>query len=562
VDDLLRNQWTTCSGFCNLRDVFPPEEVETFTATVQEVLETQQTLSIEYKLTIGERPLWFETSITPMTEDDTLWVARDVTDRKQAEDALRDSEVRFRTLFEQAAVGVALIETKTGQIVRINQKYCDFLNYTMEDMLQRTLQDVTYPEDRSANIEQNSRLLEGRVLEFSLEKRYVRKDGHVVWGNLTVSPLWKPGEKPDIYNHIAVVKDITDQKRAEDALLEAGERLVRNVTKLEQRNHEISLLNKMVASFQASLTVDEVHIIAEQFCTQLFPEEAGALFRVNPARETSETVVVWGFSSTQNIPTEFLPEDCPVLQNGQNHLAETGHPSHCHHSVNGHTTAHLCIPLIAHGETIGVMSLQNEDNSELHMSPAKQQLARNVADTTALTLANLNMREALRQQAIRDPLTGLFNRRYLEETLDREVQRAKRNHQLMGIIMIDIDYFKTINDTYGHDAGDAALRELGGFLLTQVRREDIACRFGGEEFVLILPGATLLTTRTRAELLQDGLRQLRIQHNGQQLEGITLSLGVAMYPDHGTTGMAVVHSADVALYRAKQAGRNRVVVAN
>jgi diguanylate cyclase (GGDEF)-like protein len=214
--------------------------------------------------------------------------------------------------------------------------------------------------------------------------------------------------------------------------------------------------------------------------------------------------------------------------------------------------------LIAHGETIGVMSLQNEDNSDLHMSPAQQQLGRTVADTTALALANLDLREILRQQAIHDPLTGLFNRRYLEETLEREVQRANRNHQPVGIIMIDIDFFKTINDTYGHEAGDAALRELGGFLLTHVRREDIACRFGGEEFILILPGATLLTTRTRAEFLQDGLKRLHIQHNGQQLEGLTLSLGVAMYPDHGTTGMAVVHSADMALYRAKQAGRNRI----
>ena len=204
------------------------------------------------------------------------------------------------------------------------------------------------------------------------------------------------------------------------------------------------------------------------------------------------------------------------------------------------------------------MSLQNKDKSDFHMTLDKQQLALTVADTAALALANLDLRETLRQQAIRDPLTGLFNRRYLEETLEREVQRAKRNHQPVGIIMIDIDFFKAINDNYGHEAGDAALRELGGFLLTHVRREDIACRFGGEEFILVLPGATLLTTRTRAELLQDGFKQLRIQHNGQLLEGFTLSFGVALYPDHGSTGMAVIRSADMALYRAKQTGRNRI----
>jgi diguanylate cyclase (GGDEF)-like protein/PAS domain S-box-containing protein len=411
-----------------LQDVFPTEEAEMLLSTVQKVLETQQTLKVEYELAIGESLLWFETSISPMAEDSTLWVARDVTRRKSTE----------------------------------------------------------------------------------------------------------------------------------EALLGASEKLVRNLTELEQRNREISLFNKMVASFQASRTTEEVYAIAEQACAQLFPEEAGTLFRLNPSQDISEPVVVWGFSSAQNTLTAFLPNDCPVLQNGQAHLAEVGHPSHCSHSVDGLAAAHMCIPLIAHGETVGVLSLQNEDKSNLHMTPAKQQLALTVADTTALALANLDLRETLRQQAIRDPLTGLFNRRYLEETLEREVQRAKRNHQPVGIIMVDIDFFKKINDTYGHEAGDAALRELGGFLLAHVRREDIACRFGGEEFILILPGATLLTTRTRAELLQEGLKQLRIQHNGQLLEGLTLSFGVALYPDHGSTGMAVIRSADMALYRAKQAGRNRI----
>jgi diguanylate cyclase (GGDEF)-like protein/PAS domain S-box-containing protein len=412
----------------NIRDVFPPEEAETLLSTVQKVLEAQQTLKVEYKLTIGENLVWFETFISYMTEDSTLWVARDVTDRKNAEAALMD----------------------------------------------------------------------------------------------------------------------------------ASETLARNLSELEQRNLEISLLNKMVASYQACVTIEEIYAIAEQSCALLFPEQTGTLFRLNPAQDLSKVVVAWGFSSNKNILTTFSPKDCPVLQDGQTHLAEGEHPSQCHHSVDGLSAAHLCLPLVAHGEKLGGLSLQNKDKGDLHVTPLKQKLARTVADTTALALVNLDLRETLRQQAIRDPLTGLFNRRYLEETLEREVQRAKRNHQPVGIIMIDIDFFKTINDNYGHKAGDTVLRELGGFLLTHVRREDIACRFGGEEFILILPGATLLTTRTRAELIQDGLERLQIQHNGQPLGGLTLSLGVAAYPDHGTTGMAVIQSADMALYRAKQSGRNRI----
>jgi PAS domain S-box-containing protein len=150
-----------------------------------------------------------------------LGTFRDITERKRAEEALRESEERFRTLFEQASVGVALVETKTGRYIRINQKYCDFLGYTIEEMLHRTFQDITHPDDTQPNVDNNASLIAGTTREFSIEKRYVRKDGAVVWGNLTTSPLWKPGTEPDTYFHIAVVEDITERKRVEEALRES-----------------------------------------------------------------------------------------------------------------------------------------------------------------------------------------------------------------------------------------------------------------------------------------------------------------------------------------------------
>ncbi len=161
------------------------------------------------------------TPIRLQQHDCLLGIFRDITERKRVDEALRESEERYRTLFEQAAVGVALVETKTGRYIRINQKYCDFLGYTVEEMLHKTFKDITYHDDAQPNIDNNALLAVGKIREFSIEKRYVRKDGAVVWGNLTVSPLWKPGTEPDTYFHIAVVEDITERKRAEVALRES-----------------------------------------------------------------------------------------------------------------------------------------------------------------------------------------------------------------------------------------------------------------------------------------------------------------------------------------------------
>jgi diguanylate cyclase (GGDEF)-like protein len=169
--------------------------------------------------------------------------------------------------------------------------------------------------------------------------------------------------------------------------------------------------------------------------------------------------------------------------------------------------------------------------------------------------------EKLREESVRDILTGLFNRRYLEETLAREVKRADRKKYSLGLIMIDIDHFKKINDTLGHAAGDAFLKEFGQLLKSQVRQYDIACRFGGEEFVLMLPEVPMDLAKERAENLREKTKQLRVKYEEHTLDPITISLGVAVFPEHGATGEAVLKAADEALYKAKREGRDRVVAA-
>jgi diguanylate cyclase (GGDEF)-like protein len=213
-------------------------------------------------------------------------------------------------------------------------------------------------------------------------------------------------------------------------------------------------------------------------------------------------------------------------------------------------------PILNNEQCMGVLAL-GSDKPNYEFNQDQIQFGGLFASLAALIITNTQLRETLKQQSIRDPLTGLFNRRYMEEMLKREVSRVTRHLRPLGVIMIDIDHFKRFNDTFGHAEGDRLLRDIGRFLQGRVRGEDIACRYGGEEFILILPDASLEIVQKRAE-------QLCREVNGPTIHprhGITLSLGVAVYPQHGRTIEAVLRAADVALYRAKQEGRNRVVVA-
>ncbi len=203
--------------------------------------------------------------------------------------------------------------------------------------------------------------------------------------------------------------------------------------------------------------------------------------------------------------------------------------------------------------------------SNVYLVGGEKVIQCNIRDITERKHAQdalLKSQALLREQSVGDHLTGLFNRRYMEETLERELLRALRKGLSLGIIMLDVDDFKRFNDTWGHAAGDEILRELGGLLLRQVRGEDIACRYGGDEFILVLPDASREVTRERAELVCEHARQFHLQFEGQSLAAVTLSLGVAVFPEHGATSTGILRAVDAALYRAKNQGRGRVVVAS
>jgi len=333
---------------------------------------------------------------------------------------------------------------------------------------------------------------------------------------------------------------------------------------LESRARQMTLLNEMGDLLQACADAPEAFEVARRGVGQLFPNDPGFLAVRQKGSSHLEVVLVWG-SPAPIERGELEAEDCWAFRRGQVHEVEDPRQGLlCRHSTAA-PGSYLCVPLTAQGETLGMLHLASRhgfiEPAPPDVSSSRRELAVAVAKQISLALGNLKLREGLRDQSIRDPLTGLFNRRYLTESLARERSRAQRQKTTFGLIMIDIDHFKRFNDSYGHEAGDVVLRELGHFLLHRARREDIVCRYGGEEFVVVLSEASLEVTEERAENLRSEVRQLPIRHSGQNLGGITFSLGVAAYPRHGTTEEEILRAADAALYRAKERGRNRVEVA-
>jgi diguanylate cyclase (GGDEF)-like protein len=385
---------------------------------------------------------------------------------------------------------------------------------------------------------------------YTVSYRIRRKDAQYIWFETTSQTIHDPNSG-DLLEIIAVSRDITERKQAEEQIQRTNEWL-------KQRNHEVILLNQMGEALQRCQGVADACQVIANNAAALFAEHSGAFYIRRDETTSFDAVARWG----SPLPPEPTLEqaDCHALRHQQVCLFSRAEHEVCFSLRDGSTEGALCVPLIVQDDLLGILHLRTNIPMEEDEHRHWQQLAETVARQGALALSNLNLRERLQQQAIRDGLTGLFNRRYLDETLPREVQRAEREGQSVGVIMLDIDHFKRFNDTYGHDAGDVLLRAVGVFLKNNTRNEDIICRYGGEEFTLVLPRASLDNTRARAEYLREGVKSLVVQYQGQVLDAVTASLGIAIFPDHGSTADRVVKAADEALYQAKRSGRDRVVV--
>ncbi|MFZ5995872.1 MAG: diguanylate cyclase [Nitrospirota bacterium] len=512
-----------------------------------------------------------EYTVTPIYRNDTIdgvvVVFRDVTERRRAEEQIKRLTRKYEMILNSAGEGIYGVALNDA-VVFVNTAAASMLGYSVEEVIGKRshstwhhtrLDGSTYPEEECA-IYKTFR--EGTVNRISNEV-FWRKDGTSFPVEYTTTPVF---EDSRIVGAVITFRDITERKHAEEAAHEAARNLSNYVGELEQRNREIALLAEMNSLLQACLNADEVSQIIDRTIKQIFPDESGIVYLFNSQQGVLESIAIWGdFKATEHV---LSPRECWALRLGRTYLSGTGRAEMvCPHIVPQPDTAYLCVPMIALSETLGLLYLQFNGRLTSYREEAqerrirgKQRLAEAVAESIALSLANFKLRETLYTQSIHDPLTGLFNRRYMDELLGKELHRMLRKGLPLSLIMLDIDHFKIFNDTFGHEAGDMLLRELGGFFRHQVRAEDFACRYGGEEFVLILPETPLEIARQRAEQLRRNIKDLTIHHRGQTLGPVTLSLGVAVFPLHGDNGEALLRAADAALYRAKAEGRDKVVV--
>ncbi|MGL6137711.1 MAG: PAS domain S-box protein [Planktothrix sp.] len=511
---------------------------------------------------------------------------QEAIERQKTTLALQESEARFRAAIDGSLDAFFLLQIHRDQdekltnfvLVDMNSKAEELISQNKDNLLGKELNYVFYQESNLGYFERYLRAFKTRK-GFEEELEISHPNIKAKWLQIQVVPL---------SDGIAVTcRDITERKKTEEAAQQANENLTRWVNDLEQRNRETLLLGQMSEFLQACNSTEEAYQVINDLLKPFFPKISGGLFVARNSKNLVEMVATWG--DLQGISEAvFCPQDCWALRRGRSHFVPATTSNllckHIHqknyrqYQLNSNNCSkiilncptktelpaypmmveHLCVPMIAQGDALGLLCLASEESGQL--SGDQQRLATAVAEHIALALANLKLREALEYQSIRDGLTGLYNRRYLEESLEREINRAQRQKFSLGIVMIDIDHFKNYNDTFGHDAGDIVLQQLGNILQKNVRGSDIACRYGGEEFTLIFPEISLELVKERAEQIRVEVQKLKLKHHYQDLGEITLSLGIAMFPNQGLTGESVMRAADTALYQAKDEGRNRVCV--
>ncbi len=448
---------------------------------------------------------------------------------------------------QEAAARSIMVQETTPALFKYHEAWNEFLKFEVDDM------------DRAAA---RSRAEYARTRAFTLAMIAL---AILVAGAIAVFVTRK------------IVQEIRTRMRAEDEVrtLNAGlelrvvertqelaqteDQLRISLAELRQYTNEIEGVNELVHLLQSCITLEEAHRQVARVLPRFFP--SGALLMLCPSRNLLEGVALWGSASM--MPGPFAPDSCFALRRGSAHLVQPDNFALlCGHVDQDSRACHLCVPLIAQGESLGVLYLEDlPRNGGAGMLQRTQRFAAMLAERMSLAFANLMLRETLKFQSVRDPLTGLFNRRYMEESLARELLRAARGHKSVVVLMIDLDQFKQFNDSFGHEAGDLLLRELGSMFRCQTRGGDVACRYGGEEFLIIFTDTTLEAARQRAELLKRGARNLQVHDHGQTLGQVTISIGIAAFPDHGESAHEIINAADRALYRAKAAGRDLVVVA-
>jgi diguanylate cyclase (GGDEF)-like protein len=358
-----------------------------------------------------------------------------------------------------------------------------------------------------------------------------------------------------------LLRDAIQRGRIAEVAARTNRELSDSVQTLQNHAREVQLLSVTRDDLQLCTDAPQVHRCAASRFSELLPNTKGALCIINSSRNMVETVSSWGTTDFSPDITEiFSPETCCGLRSGQlRWRSQEASQIDCSHFIGSAPECYLCVPLVAHGETVGVLYIGCPNQATKEIVEHRIEGVRQLVQLTAMALASLEMRKKLENQSIRDSLTGLFNRHFLEIALERELARAVRRKGSLAVLMIDVDHFKRLNDQFGHSAGDAVLKEVAHTFSACVRTEDLVCRYGGEEFTIILPDITPEATLNRAEVIRKAVANLRTELDNDLYSSVTISVGAAIFPQDGQSSELLLRHADAALYRAKREGRNRVI---
>ncbi len=492
-------------------------------------------------------------------------IIRDLTIRREAEEQLRLQSVAL----ESAANGIVITD-RNGNIQWVNPAFCKMTGYNVDEVIgknPRIQKSGMVPQEVFSNLWKT--ILSGNVWHGELINR--RKDGSIITEEQTIAPV--KDSTGQIIHFITIKQDITERKHAEDAL--------------SKRSDQIATLNRVMRSLSSTLDLSKVLDMILHEIQQVIPYDSASVWLCKDT--TLEIIAAHGFPNSESlIGTSFSlsSKDNPNTQviRTRNPLIEGDAYSTYSSYRDGVQSKYknrgwMGVPMIIGDRVIGMLAFDKNvpnfysqeqsnfalafaaqaaiaiENARLY-SDAQKELTEKIEAEAKLLI----LQKELEEQAIRDSLTGLYNRRFLDETLTRELSRAERDKYSVSVVMLDLDHFKTFNDTYGHDVGDMMLKQLGKLLTSQVRAGDIACRFGGEEFVVVMPKASLSVARQRANDWRAKFEGQIMVHEGEVLNA-TLSAGVAVYPLHGITSDEIIRKADQAMYAAKAAGRNMVITA-
>lgn len=465
-----------------------------------------------------------------------------------------EAEKRLLSIQENAPIGMAIVSLD-GKFLQVNRAMCEITGYSKDEFQSLSLKDINHPDDYLKVFERIDNLLSNKLVPRQAERRYLHKNGKYIWVMVNVTLIKDSLGKPNYF--ISQVEDITDEKNNAIIQAELSEKTNNMLAELQLRELEMGIIHKMNEFLLTCDHSTDAYEIISHTASEIFPEMSGGLFQFNSLENQMEMVIEWG--KIKILKKKFNLSDCWGLREGHlYHIADPAKELLCHHFSTAPVTGTLCMPQIHEKGFTGMIVLIGNAGEDI--SSFNEQLAMVFNDTIRLALSNIHLREKLLEQSIHDSLTTLYNRRYLDEMLPRKLKLNIQEKQKLYVSMIDIDFFKRFNDTHGHEAGDEVLKSVGTILREEINGSDLACRFGGEEFILIFTHTNKEKVLAQLENLREKIKNTPIFFQEKLLPPVTISIGMAEAPTDGRSPKEIVQVADEALYQAKQQGRDRIVV--